>query len=258
MPWFITSVSGVKLALAAAVFVLVFIGERLVAAAPPPESKKRLLRNFGLWAIILIMSPLVVAPLTAFGANHLLWTRPEGLQSNIYVLCTDIILLDLWTYWLHRAYHTVRPMWRLHKVHHFDEFLDTTSAFRFHIGEVFLSALLRVLPIALLAIPFSHVIIFETVMVCAVIFHHSNLRLPSGLERWLSRIIVTPSIHWVHHHAVKADTNSNYATIFSIWDHFFASHSRTVRTPGMKIGVESIEDQSFLRLILAPFMRIGQ
>ncbi len=252
-----TAAGGVKPLIGGAVFLLLFIGERLAAAAPRPKIKHRLIHNFGLWAIVLVMSPLIIAPLTAFGANHLLWARPEALQAGALLLVVDIVLLDLWTYWAHRAWHRVPVMWRFHKVHHFDEFLDTTSAFRFHIFEVMISALLRLIPIALLAIPFAHVIAFETVFICAVMFHHSNLRLPAPFERALSRIMVTPSIHWVHHHAVMKDTHSNYASILSLWDPLFASRSATQRTPEMKIGLESVEDKPLLRLILTPFMRRG-
>ncbi|WDI31014.1 sterol desaturase family protein [Hyphococcus flavus] len=229
-----------------------------MSATPYPASKARLVRNFGLWVIVLIASPIIVAPLTALGANQLLWVRTDSLQMNVLVLAGDIILLDLWTYWLHRAWHRVPVMWRFHKVHHFDEFLDSTSSFRFHLGEVAVSAALRLIPIAVLAIPFAHVIVFETVLLCAVIFHHSNLQLPERFENGLSRVMITPSIHWVHHHAVMRDTHSNYGAIFSVWDRLFHSQSKTKRTPKMKIGVESIEDKPFLGLILTPFMRSKQ
>ncbi len=249
------ALDSVKLIYGGAAFVLVFVGERLFAAATPPKSRRRLLRNFGLWAIILAASPFIIAPLAAIGANQFLWTRPEVLREGWLVLAADIILLDLWVYCLHRAYHRIPVMWRFHKVHHFDEFLDSTSAFRFHLGEVAFSAFLRLIPVTMLAIPVAHILFFEAVFICAVIFHHSNLRLPAPFERALSTVIVTPSIHWVHHHAVVADTHSNYASIFSFWDLLFRSRSSTSRRYEMKIGVESVEDKSLLRLLLTPFMR---
>jgi sterol desaturase/sphingolipid hydroxylase (fatty acid hydroxylase superfamily) len=64
---------------------------------------------------------------------------------------------------------------------------------------------------------------------------------------------VTPSIHWVHHHALRADTDSNYGTIFSFWDPLFGSRSRRRRTPDMRIGVERQRDRPFLALLAAPF-----
>ena len=77
--------------------------------------------------------------------------------------------------------------------------------------------------------------------------------LAPGLERALSRVVVTPSIHWVHHHRIRADTDSNYATVLSLWDPLFRSRSRTRRTPDLEIGVEGREEEPVLGLIAAPF-----
>ncbi len=246
------------MAFAGGVFVSLFIAERLVRAAPAPQSRERLFRNFGLWLIVVAASPLIVAPITAFGGNHLVWARGPELSIGLVgvaVLVIDLIILDLWTYWLHRAYHRIPIMWRLHEVHHRDEFLDTSSAVRFHLGEVILSAILRLIPITLLAAPLMNVVIFEAILLASALFHHSNVRLPSGFERVLSFFIVTPSIHWVHHHAVRADTDSNYASFLSVWDRVFASRSATQRTPDMKIGAEGVEDLPLFGLLLAPIMR---
>jgi sterol desaturase/sphingolipid hydroxylase (fatty acid hydroxylase superfamily) len=107
--------------------------------------------------------------------------------------------------------------------------------------------------VLVLAVPLPTVLVFETVLLIATIFHHSNLRLPPGLERALSRIIVTPSIHWVHHHRIRADTDSNYSTVLSIWDPLFRSRSPTRRTPDLEIGVEGREELPVLDLVAVPF-----
>jgi sterol desaturase/sphingolipid hydroxylase (fatty acid hydroxylase superfamily) len=69
---------------------------------------------------------------------------------------------------------------------------------------------------------------------------------------------VTPSIHWVHHHAIRADTDSNYATILSLWDPLFRSRSLTRRTPDMPIGVEAKGDEELARLVVRPFLARGR
>jgi sterol desaturase/sphingolipid hydroxylase (fatty acid hydroxylase superfamily) len=99
----------------------------------------------------------------------------------------------------------------------------------------------------------SSVLVFETLLLVATMFHHSNLRLPPAFERALSRIVVTPSIHWVHHHRVRVDTDSNYATILSLWDPLFRSRSPHRRAPDMPIGVEGREERPLLGLVAAPF-----
>jgi len=246
-----------KAAFLAVWFALFFVWERLNVATPPPGSRMRLATNFGMWGIVFVMSPLIILPIAAWADGAVLWTRPPWMRGWAGLLL-DLLVLDLWIYWLHRAYHEVPLMWRLHAVHHLDEHLDTTSALRFHAGEVVLSAGVRIAPIFVFAIPFVHVVVFEALVLAAAIFHHSNIKLPARFERILSWFVVTPSIHWVHHHAVRADTDSNYATVLSVWDRLFASRSATARTPEMKIGVEGIEEQSILRLILLPVLNNGR
>ena len=65
--------------------------------------------------------------------------------------------------------------------------------------------------------------------------------------------MVTPSIHWLHHHRVRRDTDSNYATILSLWDRLFGSRNRGRRQPDMAIGVEGEEEETAVALLLRPF-----
>jgi sterol desaturase/sphingolipid hydroxylase (fatty acid hydroxylase superfamily) len=170
-------------------------------------------------------------------------------------LALDILVLDFWIYWWHRANHEIPVLWRFHEVHHLDRFLDTTSAVRFHFGEVLLSAGVRAAVILALGIPITSVVVFETLVLLSALFHHSNIRVPPRLERALATVIITPSIHWVHHHRKRVDTDSNYGTIFSFWDRLFASRSRTPRRPGMAIGVEGREEKGIAGLLARPIHR---
>jgi sterol desaturase/sphingolipid hydroxylase (fatty acid hydroxylase superfamily) len=231
---------------------LLFAAERLAPAVPRQGGWTRVLRNAVLWLLNGALSPLIVVPVSLWASSHALGWRPDWL-AGWQGLLVDILLLDMLIYWWHRLNHEIPFLWRFHEVHHLDEFLDVTSAVRFHFGEVLLSAGARAAVIILLGIPFTSVILFEVLVLLSAIFHHSNLKLPPRLERALSSVIVTPSIHWIHHHAIRRDTDSNYATIFSWWDLVFRSRSRTARTPEMKIGVEKRHDEETLPLIALPF-----
>ncbi len=244
-----------KGAVVAAWFALLFIAERWRPAAAPLLAEpawRRLARNAALWAVNALISPLVVLPVSAYAAAHALpwrpawWGGPAGLVA-------DLLLLDFLIYWWHRANHVVPVLWRFHAVHHYDRFLDTTSALRFHFGEVLLSAAARAGVILLLGLPIVSVVVFEALVLAAAIFHHSNLTLPFRLEAALSRLVVTPSIHWVHHHRVRRDTDANYSTVLSLWDSLFASRSPHRRSPDMAIGVEAREEQPLPGLLVAPF-----
>jgi sterol desaturase/sphingolipid hydroxylase (fatty acid hydroxylase superfamily) len=237
-----------------AALIALLVLERAFPAAPLRHRVMDAAKNLGLAVFNAALSPLIVIPLTAWAASHTLDWRPD-FWSGWPGLALDILLLDCWIYFWHRINHEWNFLWRFHEVHHLDETLDATSALRFHFGEVLLSSLVRAGVILLLDVPLSSVIVFEVAVALASLFHHSNLRLPAWLEQPLSKIIVTPSIHWVHHHAIRADTDSNYGTIFAFWDPIFRTRSFTKRQPEMKIGVEGAKDQTLPELVLRPFSR---
>ncbi len=164
----------------------------------------------------------------------------------------DILLLEFWIYWWHRANHEWPFLWRFHEVHHRDRHLDATTALRFHFGEVALSAGVRALVIMAFAIPLTSVVLFEILVIVATVFHHANWRIPPALERALARVIITPSRHWVHHHRVRADTDSTYGTIFSFWDRWFGTTTPTERRLLMPLGVEGKEELPMIALIGQP------
>jgi len=243
-------------------FVAFLLVERLVPAAPRPAvlaglspQLHRYARNLLLWAVNIALSLAIVLPVTVWASDHPLWMRPAWWPGSGWGLALDLLLLDLWLYWWHRINHEWRFLWRFHEVHHLDRFLDASSAVRFHFGEVALSAAVRATVIVLLSVPLASVLVFETLVLAAAIFHHSNLRLPHRLERTASRAIITPEVHWVHHHAVRHDTDSNYGTFVTLWDILFGTRNRRPRELGMAIGVEGQDERTLPALLVRPFRR---
>ena len=233
-----------------AVFATLFLAERIAPAARVKEQITRIFKNLGLAGLNFLIGPIIVLPISVFAATH-----SQGLRPSWWNMGLDLLLLDLWIYAWHRLNHTIPFLWRFHEVHHLDENLDASTALRFHFGEVALSSLVRAAVIWFIGVPITTVAIFETLVVVAALFHHSNIRLPSRVEVALSKFVVTPSLHWVHHHAKREDTDSNYSTILSMWDFVFKSRSSNARNLAMKMGVEGGKDENILRLILRPFWK---
>lgn len=234
-------------------FIFLFTLEHIRPAAKEGSHPVlRMIKNISFWPINIGLSLTFTLPLSYFATQHALWSRPDW-SSGLDGLLFDIVLLDLFIFWWHRTVHEFPFFWRFHEVHHLDEHLDTTSAIRFHFGEILFATLARMLVIILFSIPFPSIILFEALVLVFTLFHHSNMALPAPLERLLSKIIITPSLHWVHHHALRKDTDSNYGTIFSFWDKLFHTKSDTVRFEFMKIGVEKKADKKFLKLLMLPF-----
>ena len=231
----------------ASTLILLFGLERLFPAAKAKWDFARLARNGSIAFINFLLGPFIVLPLSAYVALHGI-----GLRPSWWNMALDLLVLDVWIYAWHRLNHVLPFLWRFHEVHHLDEALDTTTGLRFHFGEVVLSAMARAVVIWFMTIPLVTVAVFETLVVLAALLQHSNLKLPTKFEFWLSKLIVTPWLHWVHHHALREDTDSNYATILSVWDRLFNSRSRNVRRGDMVMGVEGKKDQELGKLIMAP------
>ena len=236
----------------ASTLILLFGLERLFPAAKAKWDFARLARNGSIAFINFLLGPFIVLPLSAYVALHGI-----GLRPSWWNMALDLLVLDVWIYAWHRLNHVLPFLWRFHEVHHLDEALDTTTALRFHFGEVILSALVRALLIWILAIPLVTVAVFETLVVLAALFQHSNLKLPATFELFLSKIIVTPRLHWVHHHALREDTDSNYATMLSVWDILFSSRSPNGRRADMAMGVEHKSEMDLIGLLMSPFRSRG-
>ena len=243
--------------IAAFLALFLIIGALLPVAKLPERPFRRIAKNLSLAGLNALVSPLLVIPVTVFAAQWALTWRPDWWQGG-WGLTLDFVLLDAWLYAWHRANHVLAVLWRFHQVHHLDETLDASTALRFHFGEVVASSLLRAVVIFLLGMPLVSVLLFEIMVALAAIFHHSNLRPPAALERALTWVIVTPSIHWVHHHAQRSDTDSNYATVLSVWDRLFGSRSTTVRTAEMQMGVAGRRDEGFAALLVRPVKDMSQ
>jgi sterol desaturase/sphingolipid hydroxylase (fatty acid hydroxylase superfamily) len=178
---------------------------------------------------------VVNALITAFVFAALWWTAAQWSQArhfgvlhwfalpNWARLIAAFLLFDCWMYWWHRLNHRVPFLWRFHRTHHSDPRMDVTTANRFHVGEIMLSAILRVPVIALLGLQLWQLAIYELAMFTVVQLHHANIALPVWLDRALRVVIVTPFIHKVHHSRWQAETDSNYSSLFSFWDRLFGS-----------------------------------
>jgi len=169
-----------------------------------------------------------------------------------------IASFDLWMYWWHRANHRVGLLWRFHRTHHSDPKMDVTTAHRFHFGEILFSSLLRVPVILLVGIRLWELVCYETLLFAVVQLHHANVALAPKLDRWLRVLIVTPTIHKVHHSRFQPETDSNYSSLFSLWDRLFHTLKLRPDPATIEFGLkefDSKETQTFLGLLKTPWGR---
>jgi sterol desaturase/sphingolipid hydroxylase (fatty acid hydroxylase superfamily) len=140
-------------------------------------------------------------------------------------LLLGLMLLDLiGAYLIHWLEHRVPWMWKFHVIHHSDEQVDATTALRHHPGESVFRAVFTLLAILVTGAPMWLVMVYQSSSALLSQFNHSNLRLPSWLDSVLRWVIITPSMHRVHHHDELPYTDKNYGNIFPFWDRIFGTY----------------------------------
>jgi sterol desaturase/sphingolipid hydroxylase (fatty acid hydroxylase superfamily) len=158
------------------------------------------------------------------------------------------VLLDYTLYGWHVLTHRIPFLWRFHRVHHADLDMSATTALRFHFVEMVLSVPWRLAQIALIGAAPRALSLWQTLTLAAILFHHSNVRLPLAVERRLARVIVTPRMHGIHHSMVEDETNSNWGTIFSVPDYVHDTIRLNVPQERIEIGVPAFRSADELRL----------
>jgi sterol desaturase/sphingolipid hydroxylase (fatty acid hydroxylase superfamily) len=245
----------------AAVFALLFTLERFFPLRKGTRSLiARLIVNAALSAGTFVVAVTLVRPATRW-ALHWSAEKPFGLVHFVYLpawaeFALGFLMMDLaWYYW-HLVNHRVPLFWRFHNVHHIDPDLDVSTAFRFHFGEIAFSSAFNLLQISLVGISAWAFTAYQIVFLSEVVFHHSNCRLPIRLERILSKVIVTPRMHGIHHSQIHRENNSNFGTVFTWWDRLHRTLGLNIPQAEIVIGVPGYsqpEDNRAVNALVMPF-----
>jgi sterol desaturase/sphingolipid hydroxylase (fatty acid hydroxylase superfamily) len=205
--------------------------------------------------LILRVSPIFVA-FTVQDSHY-------GLLNRTFIpywvsFAATLPALDLILYANHRLYHSVHFLWRIHEVHHSDRDFDVSTAVRFHPLEVFITQVLYLGAIALLAPPAAAVFTSQILVIVENLFVHANKSLPPAVERALRWIVITPDLHRIHHSEEFAEQNLNYGQLFPWWDRLFRTYTSTPACGPCQLvtglrELRTIDTLPFLYMLAAPF-----
>ena len=189
-----------------------------------------------------------------------------GLWNNLSVsywisVPLTLLLFDCLIYWQHRLFHRIPWLWRLHQVHHADPHIDASTGLRFHPLEIAVSLVIKSAAIFILGAPLLAILIFEILLNATSLFNHTNVKLPTKIEKPLRQIIVTQAMHRIHHSQVVEETDSNFGFNLSIWDRLFGSYTKDAKLgdDAIQIGLKEYTapktNSSLKALLLMPFRR---
>lgn len=243
-------------------FVVLTIFERRRPFRHAQESKLRhVSRNLvfaGLAAVTVNLGerPIVQPLASAVERRQLGLLHAIQLPAPVHMMLA-VVLLDYSLYIWHVLVHRVAWLWRFHLVHHMDLDLDASTALRFHFGELAVSIPWRAAQIAVIGVGPNALALWQNVLLVSILFHHSNVQLPIGLERVLSRVVVTPRMHGIHHSIVPEETNSNWSSGLTVWDWLHGTLRLNVAQNASAIGVathRSPEEVTLRKSLELPFV----
>ncbi len=241
--------------------IIVVALAELVLPLRPLEHRlgPRWLANIGLGVLNILLTRWLLPVTSAMLAgNYGIGLLNNVALSSLAGLIIGVAALDIVNYWMHRFMHVVPVLWRIHRVHHADLDVDFTTGVRHHPFEVLISIGVNTAVIVLLGLPPLAVAAYQAGRAVIDIASHANLRVPAGLDRLVRLIVVTPDMHRIHHSADRPETDSNYTTLFSVWDRLFGSYRQApaLGHKGMILGLEDWRDEAALTisgLVFLPF-----
>jgi sterol desaturase/sphingolipid hydroxylase (fatty acid hydroxylase superfamily) len=232
---------------AGAFALLVFLELRRPLRVRTHESKpRRIARNLviaGTGGIVVQLAERPLALLLAGIVERRAWGLLQLARlPRPVAIVAGILLLDYTLYLWHVLTHRVPLLWRFHLVHHVDLDMDASTALRFHFGELAFSIPYRAVQVLAVGIDTATFTAWQGLLMLSILFHHSNVRLDSRLDRMLAWAIVTPRLHGIHHDAVLSHTDSNWSSGLTMWDRMHGTLRTGIPQDRVVVGVPAYRD----------------
>lgn len=198
--------------------------------------------------------------LTYFAVNHLLvgalllatnallqglTVRPSatlaGLVSSLPIalqVVAVMLVADLVQYAVHRAFHTVPLLWRMHRIHHSVEVMDWLAGSRLHVLEVIATRVPVLAALSWVGFTRAAVDLYIVIVAFQAVFNHANVRVALGPFGWLRYVIVLPAFHHWHHGSDREAIDRNYAAHFAFIDHLFGTAVQSPKVLPDRYGLD--------------------
>lgn len=135
----------------------------------------------------------------------------------------SVLLLDFLYWGQHFTNHKVATLWQFHTVHHSQKELNFFTDFRYHVVEYLVRHTWLVIPFLILQVNPPQIVWFAIVARWYTRFYHGNIRTNLGPLRY---VLVTPQSHRIHHSIEPQHQDTNFGSLFSIWDQLLGTQYR--------------------------------
>jgi len=173
-----------------------------------------------------------------------------GISGALAVVIA-VVLVDLLTYFLHRASHRLPGLWGLHRPHHTDTDMDMSTALRTHPVEVMINNVFTAGMIVAIGAGVQAAAVAGVAYLGFGLMIHAGLQFPDRVERVVGSVFHTPSLHRMHHSPERQETDTNFGTVFVLWDRLFGTYSAPNAERGCGLDTADLADRQTVGAILA-------
>jgi sterol desaturase/sphingolipid hydroxylase (fatty acid hydroxylase superfamily) len=245
----------------AGIGALLWLERRHPLRAPVESRVRRITRNTAVGAVTAAAVSMIERPIVT-RLSALTQARGWGIAPRLPVpgalrTVAALALMDYTLYWWHVLLHRVPALWRLHEPHHADRDLDVSTALRFHFAEFVASVPWRCAQIALIGVAPRTLQLWQKLTFAEVLFHHSNVRLPRAVESKLSRYVITPRMHGIHHSVLRDERDSNFSSVLTLWDALHGTARADMQRDDVTIGLSQFreeKDVTLAKTLALPFV----
>jgi len=204
-------------------------------------------------ALPAVLKGLALVAVVWLSKNNILppntfWPQQSPVLVQVVLM---LIVAEFFRYWIHRASHKYKFLWKLHAVHHAADKLYTVNVGRFHPLDKTIQFLGDTLPFLLLGIAPEVFAAYFVVYALNGFYQHSNADVKLGPLNW---IIAGPELHRWHHSAVVSEAHANYGNNLIVWDFLFGTRFLPKNKSVDVVGIGNSQWPSgFLPQLSAPF-----
>jgi alkylglycerol monooxygenase len=149
------------------------------------------------------------------------------LSKEWYVCLLLLVVADLVWYWYHRLGHQINLFWAAHIVHHHSDEFNFTAATRITTIQAFIrTPFWSILP--LLGFHPDQVMLVLVLHGMYSFFTHTQV---IHAPKWLEYVLITPSLHGVHHASNEKYLDKNFGDVFVFWDKLFGTFQQEEEKP---------------------------
>ena len=168
------------------------------------------------------------------------------LGTDWYVWLLGWIAYDFMFWFIHFISHRVRLFWCLHSVHHQPKEMKLSVGFRGSLFDFILTPH-NVIWLPLIGFNPLMVLLIDSVgKIYGVLVHIHERWAPELRWKWIEKLLITPTLHRIHHSTNHIYLDRNYGEAFSFWDRIFGTFQPEIDNERIEYGVMKDTDSENL------------